>query len=75
MDLSERQPEQRESFSDVYVEVLTPVCCGELTELTTTWTKTRMRADRIREHLFSFLTLTDGASKSFVGMRQTVHTL
>lgn len=57
MDLSERQPEQRESFSDVYLEVLTPVCCGELTELTTTWTKTRMRADRIREHLFSFLTL------------------
>lgn len=58
MDLSEWQPEQRESFSDVYLEVLTPVCCGELTELTTTRAKTRMGANRIREHLFSFLTLT-----------------
>lgn len=28
MDLSEWQQKQRESFSEVYLKVLTPVCCS-----------------------------------------------
>lgn len=77
MDLSEWQQKQRESFSDVYLKVLTPVCCSELTDPTKTRGEMCMQADteKERQHLFSLLTLTDGESKSFVGMRQTAHTL
>ncbi|KAG7223100.1 hypothetical protein INR49_015859 [Caranx melampygus] len=47
MDLSEWQREQRESFSDVYLKVLTPVYCSEqtVTDLTETPVETCTGAD------------------------------
>lgn len=56
MDLSEWQQERRESFSDVYLKVLTPVCCSELTDLTKMQGKRRIWADSVRA--FSLLALT-----------------
>lgn len=59
VDLSEWQGVQRESFSDVYLKVLTPVCCGEqtVTNLTITPAEpctgadTEMERERKKEKL------------------------